>query len=165
MRRFSLQLSVICVMCSLLAPVGREVRADQRGEIEPDVVDRISSDERLSNFAWAIDLTQQEEILRGEGPWTILAPSNAAYDEIPMREIIRLIRNRAELTEIFRCHVIEGRLSEEDLRALSQVQTRQGLQLPVRQSEGQLWLGTANVVEADIVASNGVIHIVDRIYS
>lgn len=119
------------------------------------------------------------ETLSGPGPFTVFAPTNAAFDKLPPGTVDTLLKpeNKAKLTGILTYHVVPGRMTSTDLKAKvkmaadgkAQLTTVQGGTLTVsRDSAGKFWLwdangGKAEVTIADVMQSNGVIHVVDTV--
>lgn len=118
------------------------------------------------------------DTLSGPGPFTVFAPTNAAFDALPEGTVATLLKpeNKATLTKILTYHVVPGRLTAADLAAKAemmggkaQLTTVAGAKLTVSQSPSGGWMltdtkgGTANIAIADVMQSNGVIHEIDAI--
>ena len=118
------------------------------------------------------------DTLSGPGPFTVFAPTNAAFDALPEGTVATLLKpeNKATLTKILTYHVVPGRLTAADLAAKAemmggkaQLTTVSGAKLTVSQSPSGGWMltdtkgGTANIAIADVMQSNGVIHEIDAI--
>ena len=118
------------------------------------------------------------DTLSGPGPFTVFAPTNAAFDALPEGTVATLLKpeNKATLTKILTYHVVPGRLTAADLAAKAemmggkaQLTTVAGAKLTVSQSPSGGWMltdtkgGTANITIADVMQSNGVIHEIDAI--
>ena len=117
------------------------------------------------------------ETLEGPGPFTVFAPTNAAFAKLPAGSVETLVKpeNQAALTKILTYHVVAGRLSAQDLMARAKVgggqamlKTAQGENLTVKLKDGAVWLvdakgGVSRVTISDVNQSNGVIHVVDTV--
>lgn len=115
--------------------------------------------------------------LEGPGPFTVFAPTNAAFDKLPAGTVDTLVKpeNKATLTKILTYHVVPGRLSARDLMAKAKMgggkamlKTVEGENLTVQVKNGAIWLidakgGMSRVTTADVNQSNGVIHVVDTV--
>jgi uncharacterized surface protein with fasciclin (FAS1) repeats len=117
------------------------------------------------------------DTLEGVGPFTVFAPTNAAFDKLPAGTVDTLVKpkNKATLTKILTYHVVPGRLSAQDLTAKARMggggamlKTVEGEDLTVKVKDGAVWLidakgGMSRVTTADVNQSNGVIHVVDTV--
>lgn len=113
----------------------------------------------------AIRAAGLEEALSGAGPFTVFAPTDAAFSALPAGTVETLLQpeNLAQLQAILTYHVVAGRLTAEDVVGTSQVETLQGQSLPVVVTDGIVTIGGATVVQTDVAASNGVIHVIDSV--
>jgi len=104
------------------------------------------------------------ETLSGAGPFTVFAPTNEAFEALPPGTLDALLGNKTELTRVLTHHVAPGSYLATQVIALSSLQTVQGDPLEVAVlSGGGVRVGEANIVETDIRASNGVIHVIDAV--
>jgi uncharacterized surface protein with fasciclin (FAS1) repeats len=110
----------------------------------------------------AVDAAGLGETLAEGGPFTVFAPTDEAFASLPEGTVESLLQDPATLTGILTYHVVAGRVTAEDAAGLSSATTVQGSELPVS-SEGGIHVGDASVVSADIEASNGIIHVIDRV--
>lgn len=125
--------------------------------------------ENESSFATlfaALEATDLDELLGTEGPYTLFAPSDTAFDELPKGAMAHLLdpANVAELKTLLSYHVVEGNVSTSDLADLAvKTETLEGSVLELKATEYGLKVNDANVITADIQAGNGVIHIIDSV--
>jgi uncharacterized surface protein with fasciclin (FAS1) repeats len=110
----------------------------------------------------AVDATGLGETLAEGGPFTVFAPSDDAFAKLPAGTVESLLADPAKLTDVLTYHVVPGRVSAAEAAALSSTPTVQGTDLPLA-ANGGVEVGDARVVTADIEASNGVIHVIDRV--
>ena len=110
------------------------------------------------------------ETLSGAGPFTVFAPTNEAFEKLPAGTVETLVKpeNKAALTKILTYHVVAGKLSAADLTDGKKLKTVQGEELTVKNAGGKVTLtdakgGSANVTIADVIQSNGVIHVIDTV--
>jgi uncharacterized surface protein with fasciclin (FAS1) repeats len=101
--------------------------------------------------------------LEGRGPYTVFAPTDAAFDKVPNATLARLARNRAKLRSVLLLHVAEGRLTAAKLTKRRSVKTLNGQRLAIRVRRGKVFVGGARVVTANVTASNGVIHAINKV--
>ncbi len=106
-----------------------------------------------------------ESVLTGEGPFTVFAPTNAAFAALPAGTLESLLANPAKLAEVLKYHVVSGRIAAADVIAAGRARpgTAQGQKLNVRVVDGKVMVDDATVVKADVQASNGVIHVIDAV--
>ena len=132
---------------------------------EPDIVDIAASDSDFSTLVAAVQAAGLVETLKGDGPFTVFAPTNAAFAALPAGTVESLLRpeNKEKLTAILTYHVIPGAVTSDQLAGKRlDVATVNGKTVHVDGRKG-VKVNKANVVTADIMASNGVIHVIDRV--
>lgn len=103
--------------------------------------------------------------LQSEGPFTLFAPTDAAFAKLPEGTVDALLQDTARLAEILKYHVVPGRIGAADILAAGTATptTAQGQNLDVRVVDGKVMVDGATVVQADVEASNGVIHVIDAV--
>ena len=108
--------------------------------------------------------------LEGKGPFTVFAPTNAAFGKLPAGTVDTLVKpeNKATLTKILTYHVVPGKLAAADLKDGMKLKTAEGEQLSVKLNEGKVWIidakgGQSMVTISNVNQSNGVIHVVDTV--
>lgn len=130
-----------------------------------DIVDTAVGAGQFQTLAAALQAAGLVNTLKGEGPFTVFAPTDEAFRALPAGTVERLVRpeNRAELTRILTYHVLPGRVTADQL-AGQQVRpaTVAGPRLAIDARQG-VSVNNARVVQADVAASNGVIHVIDRV--
>ncbi len=136
------------------------IRAYGAAEPEPDLMDRIESMEQADAFAQAVRASGLEPAFRGAGPMTIFAPTEAAFAELPRGNLAELLQtdNRTRLRGLLLNHVVPGQLT----LGRDELQTLAGREVSV-DSEGPFRIGDAEVVTANVLASNGILHLVDSV--
>ena len=130
-----------------------------------NLVQNASSASNLTTLVAAVQAAGLVETLSGPGPFTVFAPPNSAFDALPAGTVATLVRpeNRAQLTSILTYHVVAGRLMASDLRDGQVLTTVNGQRLTVRKTGNTVTVGGATVTQADVRASNGVAHVIDRV--
>jgi len=101
--------------------------------------------------------------LQEKGPYTVFAPTDAAFDKVPNATLARLGRDKAALRTVLLLHVAEGRLTAAKLTKRRSVKTLNGQRLAIRVRDGKVFVGGARVVTANVTASNGVIHAINKV--
>ncbi len=125
-----------------------------------DVVDVAIKSGSFTTLVAAVKAAGLVETLKGDGPFTVFAPTDEAFDRLPEGTLESLLRpeNRDQLVAILTYHVVSGRVTSADLLATASAATVNGTGLPIGLS-----IGNATVLKADIEASNGVIHVIDNV--
>ena len=102
------------------------------------------------------------ETLKGDGPFTVFAPTDAAFAKIPKADLDALLADREKLTAVLTYHVVSGRVTAKDVMQLRTAKTVQGQSVTIATGDG-VKVDGASVTQADIQASNGVIHVIDTV--
>ncbi|NLD72294.1 MAG: fasciclin domain-containing protein [Chloroflexi bacterium] len=123
----------------------------------------LDRDARFDTLTQVLQTAGLADTLRGPGPYTLLAPTDAAFDALPAEERQALLADPARLVTVLQTHVAQGLLPASALRGVSSLGTVSGVSLPVGLDGQVLRVGGAGVVAADITASNGLIHAIDRV--
>ncbi|HEY9877836.1 MAG TPA: fasciclin domain-containing protein [Leptolyngbyaceae cyanobacterium] len=121
-------------------------------------------DNSLSSFNAALETAEMKEALSGPGPYTVFAPSNAAFEAIPITTRERLLspENRSTLVQVLSYHVIPQALPASQIKAGS-INSLSGQPLAIKVQGNQVTVNNTRVIQSDIQASNGVIHMVDQV--
>ncbi|HSO98638.1 MAG TPA: fasciclin domain-containing protein [Solirubrobacteraceae bacterium] len=110
----------------------------------------------------AIDRAGLESTLAGEGPFTVFAPSDEAFAQLPEGTVDSLLAEPDKLAEVLTYHVVPGRVTAADVVGLTTAPTVQGEELRVS-VDGSVHVDGARVISADIEASNGIVHVIDHV--
>ncbi len=156
MRRSMLSLMVAG---SLLAGAG-EVRAQAAS---PDIVDVAVAAGSFETLVAAVQAAGLVDVLKGEGPFTVFAPTDEAFAQLPEGTVAALLEDIEALTAILTYHVVPGRVMAADVVGISSAETVQGGDLAIAVVNGVVRINDAAVVAADVEASNGVIHVIDAV--
>ena len=137
--------------------------AEEKGS--SDIVDLAVSTEFLSTLVAAVKAGDLVETLKGEGPYTVFAPTNDAFSALPegTLESLLLPENKDKLVAILSYHVIPGKVKSGDLSDGMKAKTVQGSEIKVGISDSGVKINDASVTSADIEASNGVVHVIDKV--
>ena len=126
-----------------------------------DIVDTAVSAGNFKTLAAALQAAGLVETLKGPGPFTVFAPTDAAFAKVPKAALDALLADKAKLTAVLTYHVVAGKVMAKDVKA-GKVKSVQGSDLTVS-TMGGVTLDAANVTATDIVADNGVIHVIDSV--
>ncbi|MGB5278698.1 MAG: fasciclin domain-containing protein [Gammaproteobacteria bacterium] len=127
-----------------------------------DVVDTAVAAGSFSTLVTAIKAAGLVETLKGDGPFTVFAPTDEAFKKIPEAELAALLKDKAALTKVLTYHVVPGKVMAADVVKLTSAKTVEGQSIKISASDG-VKVDNANVVKTDIAASNGVIHVIDTV--
>ena len=126
-----------------------------------DIVDTAVSAGKFNTLATALKAAGLVDTLKGPGPFTVFAPTDEAFAKIPKADLDALLKDKAKLTAVLTYHVVPGKVMAKDVKA-GKVKTVQGSELTLG-TTGGVTVDAAKVVQADIAASNGVIHVIDSV--
>jgi uncharacterized surface protein with fasciclin (FAS1) repeats len=101
--------------------------------------------------------------LEGKGPFTVFAPTDAAFAKVPKETLSALTKNQAKLRAVLLYHVVKGKLTAAKVAKLRSIKTLNGQSLKVRVNHGAVTIGGARVIKANVGASNGVIHVINKV--
>lgn len=101
--------------------------------------------------------------LAKKGPFTVFAPTDAAFAKVPKATLAALARNKARLRAVLLHHVVKGQVTAAQAMKLSSAKTLEGKSLEIRVKSGKVTVGGATVTKADVLASNGVIHVINNV--
>jgi len=161
MRRIAL--TIVLVMLAMNGYASAVSETTMEEESEPmTIVDIATNDDRFNTLVTALDAAGLVDTLAGEGPFTVFAPTDDAFDALPEGTVDALLEDTDALTEVLTYHVVAGSVSASDVTSLSNATTVQGQPVVVSSGDGVM-INQAEVVQADVMASNGVIHVVDSV--
>ncbi len=128
-----------------------------------DIVDTAVAAGSFNTLVTAVKAAGLVKTLKGKGPYTVFAPNDAAFAKLPPGTVESLLKNKAKLATILKYHVVPGRVKAADVAGKSlQVKTAAGLPVNVDGTFG-VRVNDAHVIQPDIEASNGVIHVIDTV--
>ncbi len=126
-----------------------------------DIVDTAVAAGNFKTLSTALKAADLVPTLKGKGPFTVFAPTDAAFAKIPKADLDALLKDKAKLQSVLTYHVVSGKVMSTDLKA-GNVKTVQGSNLMVSTVGGAM-VNDAKVVAADVAADNGVIHAIDTV--
>jgi len=130
-----------------------------------DIVDTAVAVGSFTTLAKALEAAGLVETLKGAGPFTVFAPTDEAFAKLPAGTLETLLKpeNRAKLTRILTYHVVPGRVMAADVVKLHSATAVSGDTIAIATHGGGVTVDNAHVVKTDIVATNGVIHVIDAV--
>jgi transforming growth factor-beta-induced protein len=135
-------------------------------EPEPmDIVDTAIADGRFTTLVAAVQAAELVDTLKGEGPFTVFAPTDDAFAALPAGTLDELLKpeNKQQLTDILLYHVVSGKVMAADAAKLTSAPTVLGKDIAIKSDMGSVYLNESKVIITDIETSNGVIHVIDAV--
>jgi len=136
-------------------------RAADKGE--KDIVDTAVGAGSFKTLVEAVKKADLVDTLKGEGPFTVFAPTDEAFAKIPKEDLNSLIKDKGALTDVLTYHVVPGKVMAADVVKLDSAKTVEGTPLKIAVKNGKATVNGVNVIKTDIVCSNGVIHVIDAV--
>ena len=126
-----------------------------------DIVETAAADDNFKTLVSALKTADLTTTLKGKGPFTVFAPTDAAFAKIPKADLRALLKDKAKLQAVLTYHVVPGKVMSTDLRS-GEVKTVQGSTVMIS-TLGGVMVNDAKVVGADVAADNGVIHAINKV--
>ena len=160
MNRFK---SMMLVVVTLL--VLGSVQAFSGSEDKKDIVDTAVAAGSFTTLVAAVQAAGLEETLRGDGPFTVFAPTDEAFAALPEGTVENLLKpeNKDQLVAILTYHVVPGKVTSVDVVKVKEAKSVNGKGIPIAVNDGKVKVDNATVITPDVMASNGVIHVIDAV--
>src|SRR6476620_12120862 len=148
-----------------LVLVGILVAAPARAQQNKNIVETAVAAGSFTTLAKALTAADLVSTLEGAGPFTVFAPTDEAFAKLPAGTVENLLKpeNKAKLTAILTYHVVPGAVRAEQVTKLDQAKTVNGAMVKVTTKGGKVTINDATVVKANTAASNGIIHVIDKV--
>jgi uncharacterized surface protein with fasciclin (FAS1) repeats len=128
-----------------------------------DIIEVATAAGNFTTLARALEAAGLVETLKGDGPFTVFAPTDAAFAALPAGTLDDLLADRDQLTKVLTYHVVAGKVTSDQVASLTQATTVEGSTLRIKVENGKVMIDDATVTTADVEATNGVIHVIDRV--
>ncbi|MFO7536237.1 MAG: fasciclin domain-containing protein [Kiritimatiellia bacterium] len=153
----------IAALVGSILPLSPAIGADEPAA-SGDIVAVASGDASFSTLVTAIKAAGLVETLQGKGPFTVFAPTDEAFAKLPAGTLDDLLKpeNKAKLAGILKCHVVPGKVMAADVKTMK-VKTVNDQELSLKVADGNVTVDNAKVVKTDVMAANGVIHVIDAV--
>jgi uncharacterized surface protein with fasciclin (FAS1) repeats len=155
MRRFII--TTFAAALVLVAANTRTLAADK------DIVDTAVAAGSFKTLAQALTAADLVTTLKGAGPFTVFAPTDEAFAKLPAGTLEGLLKDKAKLKKVLLYHVVAGKVTAADVTKLTSAKTVEGSSAKIKVDMGKVRVDGATVVTADVMASNGVIHVIDSV--
>lgn len=160
----SLGMFFVLSVLALFTVVG--VNAEEKAKTK-DIVDTAvgAEGEVFSTLVAAVKAGGLVETLKGKGPFTVFAPTNEAFAALPKGTVEDLLKpeNKDKLVKILTYHVVAGEVKAADVVKVKSAKTVEGSEVKVTVKDGKVLINESNVVKTDIICTNGVIHVIDKV--
>lgn len=132
---------------------------------QKDIVDTAVDAGSFNTLAAALQAADLVDTLKGEGPYTVFAPTDEAFAKLPEGTVETLLKpeNKEQLVAVLTYHVVPGKVTAEQVVTLTEAETVNGQMVDIVVTDGTVKVDNASVVQADVMASNGVIHVIDTV--
>ncbi len=139
------------------------VPASLAAQSDKNIVETAVAAGTFNTLAAALTAADLVGVLQGEGPFTVFAPTDAAFAKLPAGTVEALLADKEALIRVLTYHVVAGRVMASDVVGLSSAPTLAGVAAPIEVRMGKVYVAGAEVSTTDVAASNGVIHIIDSV--
>jgi uncharacterized surface protein with fasciclin (FAS1) repeats len=170
--RFRSLLGVAAAVAVLMAGFGSPAFADNcssgsktahAGQGGQDIVDTAVSAGSFETLAAALTAAGLVDTLKGDGPFTVFAPTDEAFAKLPEGTVEALLNDIPKLQAVLTYHVVPGKVMAADVVSLKKAETVNGQSVKIKVKGDKVMIDNARVVQTDILASNGVIHVIDTV--
>lgn len=137
--------------------------AQESKKVEKDIVDIAVSTGTFKTLVTAVTEAGLVEALKGEGPFTVFAPTDDAFAKLPEGAVADLLKDKEALKKVLLYHVVSGKVTSADVVGLNSANTLAEVELIIKTDDSGVMINNAKVITADVNASNGVIHVIDTV--
>ena len=149
----------------MLLSAGTQRASAGCGTCDKTIVENAVASKDFATLVAAVKAAGLVETLSSKGPFTVFAPTEAAFAKLPKGTVAELVKpeNKAKLVAILTYHVVPGKVMAKDVVKLDKAKTVQGQSVGIKVKDGTVHVGKSKVVKADIACKNGVIHVIDTV--
>ncbi|WP_230740737.1 fasciclin domain-containing protein [Methanooceanicella nereidis] len=149
--------AMVSVFASPALATSNQMMADK------NIVQVAQDSGQFNTLITAVKAADLQDTLSGKGPFTVFAPTDAAFDKLPAGTVQSLVNDKPKLKNILTYHVVPGKLTAADIKNMKTLKTVQGQELKVTVIGDKVMVDGATVTNADIMTNNGVIHVIDKV--
>lgn len=158
--------SVLAETCNV-SKASADKKESKEGYAKPstDIVDTAVAAGSFNTLAAALKAADLVDVLKGDGPFTVFAPTDEAFSKLPAGTVENLLKpeNKEQLRAILTYHVVPGKVKSKDVAGMSSAKTVNGANINIKVEGDKVMINNANVAKADVKASNGIIHVIDTV--
>lgn len=165
MYQFRIKIFALVIITSAALTAASLALAGNYGDKKSDIVDTAVAAGNFSTLAAALEAGDLVGTLKSDGPFTVFAPTDEAFARLPAGTIDNLLKpeNKDQLVAILTYHVVPGKVTAAEVVGLTSASTVNGQNLAIRVDGGTVFINDAEVIATDVMASNGVVHVVDTV--
>jgi len=134
-----------------------------KNSVKNDIVQTAINAGNFTTLATALKEAGLVDALKGKGPFTVFAPTDEAFKNLPKGALDNLLKDKEALKNVLLYHVVSGNVSSKDVVKLDKATTLNGSDLKIMTKNGKVTINDADVIGADVEASNGIIHVIDKV--
>jgi len=131
--------------------------------VKNDIVQTAINGGNFTTLATALTEAGLVDALKGDGPFTVFAPTDEAFKNLPDGALDNLLKDKEALKNVLMYHVVSGKVTSKEVIDLSNATALNGSDLKIKASDGKVMINDAHVTGADVEASNGIIHVIDKV--
>ena len=161
MNLFKSTIALVAISFTLVTSAFADGHGDHK--MKKDIVDTAVSAGSFNTLVTAVKAADLVAVLKGDGPFTVFAPTDDAFAKVPAATLEGLLADKEALTKVLTYHVVPGKVMAADVVKLTEATTVQGQKVSIEVKDGSVFVDGAAVVSTDIKASNGVIHVIDSV--
>jgi uncharacterized surface protein with fasciclin (FAS1) repeats len=159
-RGLKINVAVAAIVVGLLSAPAFSGSYEKKASM--DIVDTAIDAGSFNTLVTAVQKAGLVETLKGKGPFTVFAPTDAAFAKIPADKLNALLADKEALAKVLTYHVVAGKVMAKDVVKMKMAKTVQGQSITIATASGVM-VDNANVIKTDILTSNGVIHVIDSV--
>ena len=161
MRKLGLALALLAIVAAVVGATATQARTTARSQ--GDIVATATAAGKFTTLTKLLKRAGLVSALRQPGPYTVFAPTDAAFKKVPKKTLNALLANKAKLKAVLLYHVVAGKVTAADVSMLKSAKTLNGKSVRIRVSGTNVFVNTAKVTKPDVMASNGVIHVINAV--
>ena len=146
-----------------VAAGGASAAPAKQAKTQSNIVQVASANGQFTTLVSLVKKAGLVGALSGKGPYTVFAPTDAAFAKVPKATLTALLKDKAKLKAVLLYHVVKGKVTAAQVVKLKSAKTLEGGTVPIKVSGGKVYVDGAQVVKADVAASNGVIHVINKV--
>jgi len=159
----TLTFALAALMITFAAPSALQANGKNEAPAKKDIVSVALEAGSFKTLATALTEAGLVDALQGDGPFTVFAPTDAAFAKLPEGTLEKLLSDREALKEVLLYHVVKGNVSSKEVVKLDKATTLAGKDVRIAIQGGKVMINSSEVTTADVAASNGVIHVIDEV--
>jgi uncharacterized surface protein with fasciclin (FAS1) repeats len=160
-----MKISGLIIVLTIIPAIVFAGNYGHKSKMNKDVVDTAISAGNLNTLVTAVQAADLVDVLKGSGPFTVFAPTDDAFAKLPKDSLNNLLKpeNKEMLQSVLTYHVVAGKYMASDVMGMGSAKTVNGESFTISKSGGNVMIDNARIIKTDVMASNGVIHVIDTV--